>query len=300
MRGDRPFYCAPGVKSTNGTCLTRNGLLRYIDLYNKHNQHDKIGRSQIYGLSDKELIDEIRKKLNNVCSEKGDWCWADQPYAMEDTDIQAAYKPPAPKTRNQWLSTTDIDRVIEQFGQMCPDFLYLGAVPLDFDKLRGMQLSNENYCQFYLDRKKTKIGVVFNYDTHDKTGSHWVCLFCNITQGYIAFFDSVGVKHPRKEIRALIDSIKHKIEKCYDIALDRYVVHNMRVKINHNNIQKGNSECGVFCIYFIIKCLLGSTPEQIFNDATLSDEKMTEYRSKIFRPTLSSNNHIFDDEDLHY
>jgi hypothetical protein len=163
-----------------------------------------------------------------------------------------------------------------------------------------MQLSNENYCQFYLDRNKTKIGVVFNYDTHDKTGSHWVSLFCNISAGYIAFFDSVGVKHPRKEIKALIDAIKHKIENCYDVSLKRYVVNNMSIKINHNNIQKGNSECGVFCIYFIIKCLLGTNPDEIFNDDDLSDEKMTGYRSQLFRPTLSSDNQIFDDTEENF
>ena len=92
------------------------------------------------------------------------------------------------------------DRVLRPYEQIFPQFRYQGAVPLDFDKLHDYKLSEQNYCAHYNVNGKTKIGAVFNLDTHDKSGSHWVSMFFDLDRHFIAFFDSVGVKNPPNEI----------------------------------------------------------------------------------------------------
>lgn len=287
-----PFYCSPLVKNnTNGVCLDRQGLLHYIRLYNQHNEDQILIKPR---MSDEELVKLIHNHLT-ACRGKGDWCWADQPFAAQDPVIQSRYKPKIPQQRNQWLKTTDIDKVIKPYEQLYPDFKYLGTVPLDFDKLRNFQFSNLNYCEMY-NKGKTKLAAVFNLDTSDKRGSHWVSMFADLDKHYIAFFDSVGVSRPPKEIVHLMQSIKRQIERCVHHRFKRYVANNVNLKVNNRNIQKGNSECGVFSIYFILKCLEDSTPDEIFNDPYLTDRTVNYFRGKVFRPSIDSDNDVFSEQ----
>ena len=50
----------------------------------------------------------------------------------------------------------------------------------------------------YLDKGKTKIGLVFNTDPHYKDGSHWIALFIDIKKKFIYFFDSNGNFVPKR------------------------------------------------------------------------------------------------------
>lgn len=287
-----PYYCAPGVRNNNGTCMDRRALTRYIQNYNMYHSNDPIALT--LNEDDQQLIRSIRQKLKVKCGAKGDWCWIDQDFAIGNQDLQKYYKPKMPSTQYKWLTTSDIDDVLRQYETIYSDFKYLGAVPLDFDQLNGYQLSREDYCMHYNQDGKTKVGAVFNLDTHDQRGSHWVALFFDLTQHYIAFFDSVGVSYPPKEIMTLIDNVKARIERCQDVRFQKYLINrNLDVKINHRRIQKGNTECGVFCIYFILKCLAGYSPDRIFNDPKLSDQFINRYRATVFRPSANSDNQMF-------
>ena len=290
-----PYYCSPGNKSSHNVCLNKEGLVHYIKKYNEYYSSDPIV-TNLYE-DERVLIQAIRKKLEKQCKNKGDWCWVDQQFIQEDPYIQSYYKPKIPQSRNQWLTTSDIDKVITPYERIFPDFKYLGAVPLDFDSLRGYRLSSNNYCLHYNREGKKKIGAVFNLDTHDKRGSHWVSMFFDLDQHYIAFFDSVGVKNPPKEISVLMNNIKRQIEQCMDHRFKRYAA-NRKIDflVNRKNIQKGNSECGVFCIYFILKCLLGDTPDKIFNDPYLSDRTVNYFRARVFRPSIYSDNSLFSEQ----
>lgn len=285
-----PFYCSPQNRgNSDGICLDRAGLLHLIQRYNSHHADSIMVNPSD---SDMTLIKKIHKKLKS-CQGKGDWCWADQPFVENDEKIQSYYKPKIPSKRYQWLKTTDIDKVMAQYQKVYPDFEYLGTVPLDFDKIRQFRFSQLDYCRLYHTDGKRKYGAVFNLDTSDKKGSHWVSMFCDLDRNFIAFFDSVGVRHPPAEIIMLMRTIKHKFEKCYHSRLNKYVANNIEIQNNDRSIQKGNTECGIFSLYFIIACLEGKTPPQIFADPFLTDASVNYFRTKVFRPSLSSDNDIF-------
>lgn len=304
QKNHRLSYCSPIVlNNKNGTstgvCLNRQGLLHFIRKYNLQHQNSIKFTNQ---MSDGELVKLIREKMegnSGPCSGKsGDWCWADQPCVAEDQFIQSYYKPRIPKTRYQWLKTSDIDQVLKPYELVYPEFKYLGTVPLDFDKLRDFRFSNLNYCSLYQNEGKTKIGAVFNLDTSNKAGSHWVSMFADLEQNYVAFFDSVGVQNPPKEISQLMKSIKRQLERCAHQKLRKYVANNMDLRVNTRNIQKGNSECGVFSIYFILTCLDGKTPDEIFNDPYLTDKTVNYFRGQIFRPSIDSDCEWLSERDV--
>ena len=43
------------------------------------------------------------------------------------------------------------------------------------------------------DKSLNKIGIIFNTDPHNKSGSHWISLFIDVKKKIICFFDSVGI-----------------------------------------------------------------------------------------------------------
>lgn len=288
-----PFYCSPTIRNANnGVCLDREGLLHLIHRYNSHH----IDSIQVYpNDSDQTLIRKIRAKLNK-CKGKGDWCWADQSFIENDEKIQQYYKPKIPKQRYQWLKTTDIDRVLKPYEEVYEDFHWLGCVPLDFDQIRQFRFSQLDYCSLYNGKGKRKYGAVINLDTSDKRGSHWVSVFCDLDRGFISYFDSVGVKHPPTEILVLMRNIKKQFERCRDQKLQKYVANNVNLKVNQRNIQKGNTECGLFSIWHIIRCLEGQTPDQIYTDPYLTDKTVNYFRGKVFRPSIDSDNELFSEQ----
>ena len=73
----------------------------------------------------------------------------------------------------------DINDVITQYHSIYKDFLFLGAVPVDFDELPILGINNLNF-DILKANGKTQIGLVINLDEHWKDGSHWVALYFNI------------------------------------------------------------------------------------------------------------------------
>jgi len=266
-------------------------------------------------------------------------------------------KPIMPKewhsNRTEWLSNFDIDAVLDQYD-MIPDFKYLGAVPLDFDKdLGGGYCVSQLTCDLDVakDYKRgiRKYGMVINLDTHDKGGSHWVSLFANIKKGGVYFMDSYGYK-PEKEIQKFMEKIRvdgngmiesgllypkgeHNIplkirkvdkntieilegedkkliennfiginKKAYKIEkIDKKKVElkvdgelpegitegegiGFRTFYNNNRFQFKTSECGTFCIYFIVELLKNRTFKDIItnliSDDEINKERLVYYRYK--------------------
>ena len=56
---------------------------------------------------------------------------------------------------------------------------------------------------------KTKVGIIFNLDPHNKGGSHWVALFVDCKKHKIYYFDSYGDPIPERIMR-LVKTIKEQ------------------------------------------------------------------------------------------
>jgi hypothetical protein len=130
-----------------------------------------------------------------------------------------------------------------------------------------------------------KIGIVFNLDTYDEPGSHWVALFADLnpSRPYIFYFNSTGASIPT-EIKKLVTRMKKQ-----------YGNTKPRIKLLSNvgtSHQKGNTECGMYCLFFIITMLTGdsgfeqnmSLDEKImlFKNAKIPDKYVEYYRNEYF------------------
>ena len=297
--------CAPSKKFEDGSCFTYESLKKIATNYNKKNEN-KIN----INLNKSELVKELSDRLSNKCSEQTCWLRLDIAKALDEEIVDDTFRPEGPSKKYDWLSTTHINDVISQYQSVYNDFIFLGAVPLDFDDLPILGIKNLDFDDL-IKNGKTKIGLVINQDEHWKSGSHWVGLFIDLNNESIYYFDSVG-KPPYKLTKKFITRVaKYMYYKKYKEELpvnnviktfktlknlsedklnifinDKKYLKNLVTDfdIRYNNIQHqfSNSECGVYSINFVINLASGNKFDDVINNVK-KDDIMNENRKIFFR-----------------
>lgn len=294
--------CAPNNKFEDGSCFTLDALKKIVIAFNSQ---DKNKNNKIPISNDKhELLDQLTKKLSDCQS-----CWLRMELVknINDDDINNTFRPDGPKGQYDWLSTTDINDVIEQYQEKYQDFVFLGAVPYDFMELKVLGIKDINFNELEKDGK-TKIGLVINLDEHNQNGSHWVALFADLKKKQVYFFDSVGDK-PGKKIKwfinilvnhmykknnnesiqvggiiGLINKLKGGKKNKYAKLLNQKLT-GIDIRYNQKQHQFRDSECGIYSINFVVRLAGGETFEQITNNIT-KDNKMNECRETYFKNVI--------------
>jgi hypothetical protein len=290
--------CAPSKTFKDGSCLSLKSLKDIGENYNKKNQ-DKIKISD----NKTDLVEQLEKKLAKTCDNQTCWLRLDVVQGIENEKIKEeieenTFRPEGPKKKYEWLSTTDINSVIAQYQEKYKNFLFLGAVPADFEDLPVLGISNLNFEELEKEGK-TKIGLVINLDDHTQGGSHWVGLFTDLQKNQIYYFDSFA-KKPSNKTRKFINRIlKYLYKKKYDksIKINKLLnvlkgkdqdsklateLTNFDIRYNTVQHQLNNSECGVYSTNFIIRSVDGES----FDDITKNinrDDKMNKCRGVYFR-----------------
>lgn len=293
--------CAPSNSFSGNSCISKKTLISIAERYNSLNT-DKIDTS----LNKKDLVKKLEDKLGSSCQR----CWIisgvlQNKIQLNDDDklLQDLKKftwlPDGPKKKYEWLSTTHINDKLLQYHKVDKQFLFLGAVPLDFDLLPVLGIRDINFVDLHNKKNKNKIGVVFNLDKHDMHGSHWVAVYADLVKGKINYFDSNG-SVPPKEIKKFINKLTkasyniifgeklsiNDVLKAYKNkeSLPKKVKENLdKMDFRFNTIrhQFKNSECGVYCLHFIIESLKGRTFDDITNNI-IDDDDMNKNREKYF------------------
>lgn len=278
-------HCAPNVSTfrtdDHFSCFEMEELVSVAKSLNKSISRHKLCSKNacvaarpfdIEGLTKKQLWGKIYKTLSPFC--KYERCWVDLDFvnaipskSLREKIKYFTFKPKMSPDRYAWLSTRDIDYVLNQYQRLAEQrapgkFLYLGAHPADY-----AVVENPNYKAI---RHHPLVGIVFNLDTHDMKGSHWVAMVVDNTLGRIEYFDSTG-KGPNKHIARFIKTIQKRTH--YPLVKNSFV---------H---QKKNGECGVYAIHFVIQRLLGRSFEQV-SSKIISDKAMNKVRDLIFSPSM--------------
>ena len=260
--------CSIHINNDGISCFTLKSLLKISKSYNKYNKNKIIIKS-----NKKYLINEIEKKLKGRC--KTHWCWLDQNFVKDLNDYNIenfTFLPKKPKGKYTWLSNIDISNVLKQYQKKYPEFISLGPVPIDFKQIYT-ELTNLK-IENLLKKNISKIGIIYNLDKHNEPGSHWVASFININEPSVEFFDSVG-DYPEKEIIDFLEEMRNNI---INIKKKPF-----KIKINRIQHQYADSECGVYCLHFIIQRIYGKSFEYIIQNV-IKDEKMNSNRTTFFRP----------------
>ena len=292
--------CAPSKKYENGSCFSIESLKVIANKYNENND-DKIKISD----NKKELVSNLEEKMSSNCSTQTCWLRTKLLKDIENEEItKNTFRPEGPKSKYGWLSTTNINDVIDQYHTNNKDFLFLGTVPYDFQEIPELGLGNFNFEKVFKEGKH-KLGLVINLDSSNQKGSHWVGLYTNLEKNQIYFFDSVG-KPPKRKIKKFINKLtdfmyKKKYNSEIKVGSIMSLINNITSKnlkqkyiedftkkfngfdIRYNNIQHQfkNSECGVYSINFIVRLVKGETFDEIINNVT-KDDKMNECRQTYF------------------
>jgi hypothetical protein len=181
---------------------------------------------------------------------------------------------------DMWLDNYNILHVMNQYQEAYPWFKFLGVFPIDFsapDPYKqdgGPKCLYKETCDLNLKDEYAKgtrgIGMIFNLDPHFKGGSHWVALYIdlhNIQKPFVGYFDSYGYKVPPL-IARLMRSFKLQINTC-------------KLGYNARKFQYGDSECGMFSMYFIV-CMMCGVSFKDFCKDSVNDDYMLQLRKILF------------------
>lgn len=286
----RESKCSPLVKRNPDkkpfSCYTDEQLFEMKELWNSRHPDAKITEKD-----SKEIWKRLRDNMSNVCNRES--CWLKQKFAKNEVGkqfLQHSFAPKSPdvwkKNPTEWLTSVDIANVMNQYEKAYPSFEFIGPSPIDFDTHMTKDGGEgggkkecvwQELCQFdlfdYIRKGKKKIGVVFNLDPHYLDGSHWVALFVDVSKKIIFFFDSNGEPAP-DEVMRLVKKIKRQGKK-----------QNIKFKFDSNEgveHQLENTECGIYCLYFIIQLVKGDKTSDFFKKTIIRDNVMQKLRKIYF------------------
>lgn len=224
-------------------------------------------------IGEKALVKKITEVKKTECG-KDQACWAKSNPEL----VQVAFKPVVPDGKFTWLNTTNIQHVMEQFEKKHNDFKYLGTVAINFKDYHPV-FKNLNLSKYYSKNLK-KLGIVFNTDKNYQRGQHWISMFVDLDKEQINFFDSYGNERP---VPTEIDELAATLTK-------QGKTHGLNLKYSQNKsvFQRKNSECGVYCLYFLKTSLDGVSFDD-FTKRIVSDDEVNQYRvhkgwASFFRP----------------
>ncbi len=271
------MQCAPLRSDRVGSCFDAKELEVLAKAWN----HTKAGQSTPVVIPSPETQEEVRRltlhanlqaRFAKHCN-KNEACWLDNTELNESLQQlapemyraihQSILRPKGMPGSHDWLSTTEIDNVMTQFEPLFPDFKYIGCFPSDFFRLNPREFPGEVVLRY------PKSALVFNLDSSKQPGSHWVAVFFESHAGNltIEYFDPTG-KPPNRNIKQFLDT------PPLDAA---------EYKESTYKHQKGDTECGVYSLYYIIERLMGRS----FTDSSkhrITDEAVNRFRLFLFRP----------------
>lgn len=183
------------------------------------------------------------------------------------------------KDPDQWLDNHNIAAVMKQYEEIYPWFRFYGVHPIDFSAPSPYKKGSAKECLIPkmcsieipgLRREGIRYaGVIFNLDNHLGSGSHWVSLMIDAspkTPG-VYYFDSYGMKPP-KQVWVFMQDLS--------IEEPRAVL-----GYNGRRFQFGNSECGMYSMFFLI-CLMHGYPFAKFVKRPVADRFMLALRDWLF------------------
>jgi hypothetical protein len=276
----KQMNCNPIVKGKTiikGSCFTNETIQKLKESYNKHHAENKITESNPVA-----IWKELQKRMSK-CSKEDCWLNAITDAKEKQKLDNYLFAPDHPaewkKDPNAWLSNYDIMNVLRQYEETYPNFRIIGPTPIDFDsKSPTGNCVWQELCDIslghFMKKGKTKLSVVFNLSASDEPGSHWVSLFVDLEDKFIFFFDSAGDSIP-KEINDLVEKVQNQYFEKMGTKLEYYD----NKGINH---QEGNTECGMYSLYFIITMLTGEVGNKQFSNY---HEKIRFFKNKRRRIT---------------
>lgn len=265
----KKLQCAPSLEErAKGSCLSKR-IFEKLKTKTKMNVDDVSGLAGDTKCTDEECLlkeigetdEELREARLSSFSPRAPAKWKKNPY--------------------EWLDSNDIENVLLQYEKVYPCFDFIGPSPIDYDSIdKSLGPTTcvwDELCNFnleeQLERKKHKIGIIFNVDVHTGDGIHWVSMFLNLKKGKIFYFDSAG------------DEIPPQLQKFVDMVTEQGRQIGKRFTFDQNSPtehQYGTSECGVYALFFIIQMLRDKISAHALKTRRIKDKHIHKFRKVFF------------------
>ena len=293
LSASSPLNCNPTIDGNSvvrGSCFPNKVLTLLKQSYNESNPDN-----QITSEKPRLIWKDLKTRLRTCTNEE---CWLN---VIKDDDLREKIDKylfiPRPLQPNEWssdpntwLSNIDIDEVLGEYEKSYPSFKAIKTATIDFDDICYVEdlckLKSKEQLEDLLKMGKRKIGVVFNLDKMEESGSHWVSLFIDLQDNFIFYFDSNGDKIP-KEIKAFVERIK-TFAKQLENPIDLQEYNNYKVQHQYEN-----TECGMYSLFFIITMLTGKINNipinsckdkiQLFREPRIPDNYVSKFRKIYFK-----------------
>lgn len=230
--------------------------------------HNRAGSGERIALSGStaELWEALRERMPQC---EDELCWLRLTPNLSSAareDLVENFKPPIPRGADTWLTTTDIDRVMQQYTRIFDNFVWLGAHPVDFQTVSPETVGPAAILRRM--KRKRYAALVLNMDPHDQPGSHWVAVLLDKKRRVVEYFDSLADPAP-PEIDSLVRGLSEASGK--------------RWKLRTNSVahQRENNECGVYAIHFLVRRLAGDQFRRVSRDV-IRDAEMNAMRPVFF------------------
>ena len=182
------------------------------------------------------------------------------------------------KNPQEWLTSIEILEFMKQYEKTYENFEFLGPSPIDYDTHKAYgECVWEELCEFSLrdnlKEGKTKVGIIFNTDPHTEDGEHWVAMYMDLNKGKLYYFDSYGEEIPG-QIEKFADNV---IKQANSMKRN-----NFKKYISKKRHQFSESECGMYCLYFIVEMLKGKPFSKFNGKKKIKDSYMIKLRKLWF------------------
>lgn len=196
------------------------------------------------------------------------------------------FKPFGPDECCALLSNFNIDDVLVGWAATFETFYNYPYCMMDFENVGGSLVYNDvlsilkgeapqRTANGIVRRVCDTFACVLNTDISSGKGKHWVALFgdCRGEVWSISFFNSSGNPPPAPLLRWMYASC----DMLRTINTNTSI--NLLSNIRH---QTSQTECGVYSLYFIRRCLEGGSLDD-FSSKHIPDELMATFRKHLFR-----------------
>lgn len=251
-----------------GTSITSTNYDVLSSMLDKFDENDELSL-----LNNSEVVNLLKR--NNIDIE----------------DAKKAFKPPGPRGDTTWLSNYDIHAVLDWFKEQYKDFNYYPCSLMDFDDAKGPKaLISVKKVTDFIKEGYTKVACVLNTAKGNSSGEHWVTVYSDVNlsanKATLEYFNSTGESPPKEVIRWMKrnhEALNEYFSSNNATLTEHFTGDRVVELVNTTSMQQGNSECGVYALYFIKSRLEGMSFQEIVKSNVI-DNKMFTFRTFLFSP----------------
>ncbi len=261
--------------------------------------------AKVIGISDEKLTPcAIMAKAKKELGCQSEACVLSAPEVIKEMGFAKAHEEKITALKiggplgDKWLNNFTIDLVLDQFaaGSHGAFFAYPFAM-IDFAEYQH-QLVKHLPEALYREGYRC-FGCVLNTDRSTGQGKHWICIFGDMRGAddwTIEFFNSTGNVHrpvvnylaiARKSMQVAAETLYSRDRRTSSRHVGSHadgghIPECRSVIVCEVEHQTGNSECGIYTLYYIWSRLLGE-PYTSFMKKRISDTKVAQFRKFFFR-----------------